>query len=68
MDYTWPADWLELQERARIVARKGVERFGSYDDSWINGYSKEFSKVLAAEGWLGMTWPVEYGGGGNDCR
>ncbi|MEE2683072.1 MAG: acyl-CoA dehydrogenase family protein [Actinomycetota bacterium] len=64
MDYTWPADWLELQERARIVARKGVERFGSYDDSWINGYSKEFSKVLAAEGWLGMTWPVEYGGGG----
>ena len=38
--------------------------FGSHNDSWINGYSKGFSKVLAAEGWIGMTWPTEHGGGG----
>ena len=42
----------------------GVAEYGKVHDSWVNGYSKEFSKVLASEGWIGMTWPTEYGGGG----
>jgi alkylation response protein AidB-like acyl-CoA dehydrogenase len=25
---------------------------------------REFSRELAAHGWIGMTWPVEFGGGG----
>jgi len=28
------------------------------------GASPEFSKRFAAKGWIGMTWPKEYGGGG----
>ncbi len=64
LDFAMPPDWLELRGRAREVARDGVARFGSHNDSWINGYSKGFSKVLAAEGWIGMTWPTEHGGGG----
>ena len=55
---------MELREHARSVATKGALEFGCFDDSWINGYSKEFSKVLASEGWIGMTWPLEHGGGG----
>src|SRR5690625_4165275 len=31
-------------------------------DSWLGGYSEEFSKKLGEKGWLGMTWPKEYGG------
>jgi alkylation response protein AidB-like acyl-CoA dehydrogenase len=31
--------------------------------SW-SGYSPEFSRALGAKGWLGMTFPKEYGGGG----
>ena len=31
--------------------------------SW-SGFDPEFSKKLGAKGWLGMTFPKEYGGGG----
>jgi alkylation response protein AidB-like acyl-CoA dehydrogenase len=64
MDFTWTPEQDELRARAREVAQRGVERFGRFNDCWINGYSKEFSKELAAEGFIGMTWPVEFGGGG----
>ncbi len=46
------------------MATDAVARFGRHNDSWINGFSKEFAKELAAHGWIGMTWPVEHGGGG----
>ncbi len=64
MDFRLGPELETLRERARAVAADGVARFGRHNDSWINGYSKEFSKILAAEGWVGMTWPVEHGGGG----
>jgi alkylation response protein AidB-like acyl-CoA dehydrogenase len=34
--------------------------------SWA-GYSTEFSKALANKGWLGITLPKEYGGGGRSA-
>lgn len=64
LDFAMRPEWEELRARAREVAADGVARFGRHHDSWVNGSSKEFSKVLAAEGWIGMTWPVEFGGGG----
>lgn len=30
-------------------------------DSW-NGFDRDFSRKLGARGWLGMTWPKQYGG------
>jgi alkylation response protein AidB-like acyl-CoA dehydrogenase len=64
MDFAWTAQQIALREEAREVAADGVRRFGRHNDSWINGFSKEFAKELAARGWIGMTWPVEFGGGG----
>jgi alkylation response protein AidB-like acyl-CoA dehydrogenase len=64
MDFAWTPEQLELRERARKVAAEAVARHGRHNDSWINGYSKEFAKEMAAQGWIGMTWPVEFGGGG----
>ena len=64
MDFTWSPEQLELRERARTVAAKAVAEHGRHNDSWINGYSKEFAKEMAAQGWIGMTWPQEFGGGG----
>ena len=60
MDFAWtPAS----TSRARKVATEAVARFGRHDDSWINGYSKDFAEEMAARGWIGMTWPTSLGGG-----
>ncbi|MBN8509476.1 MAG: acyl-CoA dehydrogenase family protein [Burkholderiales bacterium] len=34
--------------------------------SWM-GFDAEFSRALARHGWVGMTLPVQYGGGGRDA-
>lgn len=64
MDFTWTDEQNELRLRARQVAREAVARYGRHNDSWINGFSKEFAREMASHGWIGMTWPVEHGGGG----
>lgn len=64
LDFGVRPEWVELRNRAREVAKEGVARYGRWNDSWVNGYSREFSRVLAHEGWIGMTWPQEHGGGG----
>lgn len=33
-------------------------------DSWIHGFSKIFSKKVAEKGWIGLSWPKEFGGQG----
>jgi alkylation response protein AidB-like acyl-CoA dehydrogenase len=64
LDFTMRPEWELLRVHARRVALEGIAEFGWHHDSWINGFCKDFSKVLAAEGWIGMTWPAEFGGGG----
>jgi alkylation response protein AidB-like acyl-CoA dehydrogenase len=64
VDFAWTAEQQALRAEAREMARDAVGRYGRFNDTWMNGYSKEFSKELAARGWIGMTWPREHGGGG----
>jgi len=64
MDFSWTAEQEALRVEAREFANDAVARFGRHNDSWINGYSRELSKELAARGWIGLTWPIEHGGGG----
>ena len=33
-------------------------------DAWIQGFDPEFTKRVAQKGWIGLTWPKEYGGQG----
>ena len=62
MDFTLSPELQALQNRAREVAAEGVANFGRHNDSWINGFSKDFAKRMAEEGWIGMGWPKEHGG------
>ena len=63
-------DFRDSPEQAKLRAE--VREFVSADpavlarpfleDGWIAGFDPAFSKRLAARGWLGMTWPRQYGG------
>lgn len=62
LDFRLTPELEELRERASAVAAQGVIDHGLHTDSWINGFSKAFSATIAAEGWVGMTWPKSAGG------
>ena len=64
MDFSWTTEQLRLRDEARAFARDAVRSYGRANDSWVNGYSREVSRELAARGWIGMGWPKEHGGGG----
>ena len=53
----------ELRSRAAKVAADGVEKFGRFTDSWMNGYSSEFSEIMAGGGGVWLRWAQEKGGG-----
>ncbi len=59
-------DLLALRLDVRRFLARCIEDgvFEPQVDGWITGFSREFSSLLAAQGWVGMTIPRRYGGGG----
>jgi hypothetical protein len=53
---------LRAEVRAFLAAERERGVFTPMSDSWLVAHSPEFSRTLGARGWLGMTWPLEYGG------
>ncbi|GEE01651.1 acyl-CoA dehydrogenase [Gordonia spumicola] len=54
----------ELRARVRAFLADEFES-GAIEpvvDCWLTGWDEDFSRRLAARGWLGMTIPVDYGG------
>ena len=50
----------EIKDFLEEELRQGT--FQPSCDAWIQGYSPEFTKKVAQKGWIGLTWPKEYGG------
>nr|WP_308113505.1 acyl-CoA dehydrogenase family protein [Alicyclobacillus tolerans] len=59
-----PKEANELRRQVRSFLRQELAN-GSFQpacDAWLGGFSEPFSKKLGDMGFVGMTWPREYGG------
>ena len=56
----------ELRVEVRSFLRDQLDSgaFTPGVDTWLTGWDPEFSRLLAEKGWVGMTIPTEFGGGG----
>lgn len=54
--------------RREVRAFLDAADFTPMVDSWMVGHEAAFTQTLAQRGWVGMTIPKEYGGGGRDYR
>ena len=63
-----PAPRSEAAERVRVEVREflaaelAAGTFTTHVDTWLGGVNAAFSRKLGKRGWLGMTWPKQYGG------
>lgn len=55
-------DDLRTQIRAFLARAVADGAFVPRCDAWMSSFSPEFSRALAGQGWIGMTWPKRYGG------
>lgn len=54
----------QLRQEVRAFLKREMEEgsFVPHCDSWLSKADPEFSRKLGQQGWLGMTWPKQYGG------
>ncbi|MBZ9650343.1 acyl-CoA dehydrogenase family protein [Sphingobium sp. 3R8] len=60
------AECLRSQVKAFVAEHLGDRSADVRARSW-SGFDASFSRALAAEGWVGITLPERYGGGGRDA-
>ena len=56
------AEQVRAEVRAFLAEELAAGTFQTHVDTWLSGVDPAFSKKLGDRGWLGMTWPKEYGG------
>jgi alkylation response protein AidB-like acyl-CoA dehydrogenase len=56
------AEKVRAEVREFLAAELAAGSFQTHVDTWLGGVDPAFSKKLGERGWLGMTWPKQYGG------
>src|SRR4051812_28891552 len=56
------AEQVRAEVREFLAAELAAGSFQTHVDTWLSGVDPAFSRKLGDRGWLGMTWPKEYGG------
>jgi len=66
MDFGFTEEQNKFRQEVRNFLEEEIKK-GYWEpacDSWIQGFDPEFTKRVAQKGWIGLTWPKEYGGQG----
>jgi alkylation response protein AidB-like acyl-CoA dehydrogenase len=56
------AEQVRAEVREFLAAELAAGTFSTHVDTWLSGVDPAFSRKLGERGWLGMTWPKQYGG------
>jgi 3-oxocholest-4-en-26-oyl-CoA dehydrogenase alpha subunit len=65
MDFRFTPEQEAFRQEIRAFLQEAFpEPPAILEDAWIIGFDREFSQKLARRGWIGLTWPREYGGQG----
>jgi alkylation response protein AidB-like acyl-CoA dehydrogenase len=56
------AEEVRTQVREFLAEELAAGTFTTHVDTWLSGVDPSFSRKLGERGWLGMTWPKQYGG------
>jgi alkylation response protein AidB-like acyl-CoA dehydrogenase len=62
--FTEEQDGFRQEVRTFLEGEIGRGLFKPACDGWIQGFSPEFTRQVAQKGWIGLSWPKEYGGQG----
>lgn len=66
MDFGFTEEQNKLRQEVRSFLQDEIKK-GYWEpacDAWIQDFDPEFTKRVAHRGWIGLTWPKEYGGQG----
>ncbi|MFW6105287.1 MAG: acyl-CoA dehydrogenase family protein [Chloroflexota bacterium] len=66
MDFGFTEEQNKFRQEVRNFLEEEIKKgyWKPTCDAWIQGFDPEFSKRVAQRGWIGLTWPKEYGGQG----
>ena len=52
----------QLRHRVREFIASNEKHLPQPNSDFVTGHDAEFSAKLGTQGWIGMTWPGQYGG------
>ena len=64
MDFSFSKEEQQFRRQVQAFVQEEIKKdnFKTRSNYYLEGSAPEFSRRLAAKGWLGLTWPKEYGG------